>query len=132
MPVPLQCDGIPLTPYLRGEQPADARTAAHYEWDWRDVFIALDPTGHPWPHDRRLERQNLAVLRTDEHAYVQFGNGDWMCFDLAADPTWRTLVDDPAIVLPLAQQMLVWRQQHLDRQLTGMLLRNGGIGRRPD
>jgi hypothetical protein len=28
--------------------------------------------------------------------------------------------------------MLVWRQQHLDRQLTGLLLRDGGIGRRPD
>ena len=26
----------------------------------------------------------------------------------------------------------VWRQAHLDRQMTGMLLRNGGIGRRPE
>ena len=55
-----------------------------------------------------------------------------MCYDLATDPTWLTLETDPAVVLPLAQQMLVWRQQHLDRQLTGMLLRNGGIGRLPD
>jgi hypothetical protein len=28
--------------------------------------------------------------------------------------------------------MLLWRQHHLDRQLTGMLLRDGGIGRLPD
>jgi hypothetical protein len=35
-------------------------------------------------------------------------------------------------VLPLAQRMLVWRQLHLDRQLTGMLMRDGGVGRRPD
>ncbi|MFM8310338.1 MAG: hypothetical protein ACKOAZ_00405, partial [Ilumatobacteraceae bacterium] len=84
----------------------------------------------PW--DRRLERQNLAVLRNDTHAYVQFGNGDWLCFDLAADPTWCTRIDDPTVVLPLAQQMLVWRQQFLDRQFTGMLLRDGGIGRWPD
>lgn len=129
-PVPLQCDGVPLTPFLRGEQPAEWRDAAHYEWDWRDVFISDTP--HEWPWDRRLERQNLAALRNSTHAYVQFGSGDWLCFDLAADPTWRTHVTDPAVVLPLAQQMLVWRQVHLDRQMTGMLLREGGIGRRPD
>ena len=129
-PVPVQCDGMPLTPFLRAEQPEEWRDAAHYEWDWRDAFI---PQGvHQWPWDRRLERQNLAVLRTDTHAYVQFGDGGWLCYDLAADPRWTTLTTDPAVVLPLAQQMLVWRQQHLDRQMTGMLLRDGGIGRRPD
>ncbi len=129
-PVPLQCDGLPLTPFLRAERPEHWRTSAHYEWDWRDVFISSDP--HAWPWDRRLERQNLAVVRTQTHAYVQFGNGDWLCFDLAADPTWQTQVTDPSVVLPLAQEMLVWRQEHLDRQMTGMLLRQGGIGRRPD
>lgn len=129
-PVPLQCDGMPLTPFLRGDEPDEWRDAAHYEWDWRDAFI---PQGvHQWPWDRRLERQNLAVLRTDSHAYVQFGDGGWLCFDLEADPQWTTRTTDPAVVLPLAQQMLVWRQHHLDRQMTGMLLRDGGIGRRPD
>jgi hypothetical protein len=37
------------------------------------------------------------------------------------------------VVLPLAQRMLVWRQTHLDRQLTGTLLRRTGLaGRTPD
>lgn len=85
-----------------------------------------------WPVDRRLEQQNLAVLRDERHAYVQFGDGDWLCFDLAADPTWQTKVTDPVVVLPLAQAMLAWRQQHLDRQLTGVLLRHGATGRMPD
>jgi arylsulfatase A-like enzyme len=129
-PVPLQCDGMPLTPWLRGETPTNWRNEAHWEWDWRDAFI---PMGAPlWPVDRRLERQNLAVVRTATHQYVQFGDGDWLCFDLAADPTYNTRVSDPAVVLSLAQRMLVWRQQHLDRQLTGLLLRDGGIGRWPD
>ncbi|MBI4932826.1 MAG: sulfatase-like hydrolase/transferase [Actinobacteria bacterium] len=130
-PVPLQCDGLPLTPVLRGERPAEWRREAHYEWDWRDVFIQRDD--HPWPWDRRLERQNLAVVRDQRYAYVQFGDGDWLCYDLAADPTWQTKVDDPAVVLPLAQKMLVWRQQHLDRQLTGTLIKKSGLtGRIPD
>ena len=128
-PVPAQCDGFPLTPFLLGEQPPHWRDAAHYEWDWRDVFIPLGGNDGPW--DRRLERMNLAVLRSDSHAYVQFGDGDWLCYDLATDPTWQTLVTDATIVLPLAQAMLAWRQNNLDRELTGMLLRNGGIGRVP-
>lgn len=128
--VPLQCDGLPLTPFLDAQQPPHWRTAAHYEWDWRDAMI---PFGNwQWPWQRTLERRNLAVARTTDHAYVQLGDGDWLCFDLAADPTWCTTTTDPAVVLPLAQRMLVWRQQHLDRTLTGMLMRGGGIGRRPD
>lgn len=132
LPVPTQCDGFPLTPFLRGEQPPRWRSAAHYEWDWRDAFIMMEPNReHTWPWKRSLERRNLAVVRTNSHAYVQFGDGDWICFDLAADPGWQVTTTDPAVVLPLAQRMLVWRQQHLDRTLTGMLMRDGGIGRRP-
>ena len=81
----------------------------------------------------RSYEANLAVVRNDTHAYVQFGNGDWLCFDLATDPTWQTRVTDATVVLPLAQQMLVWRQTHLDRQLTGTLVRRTGVaGRTPD
>jgi arylsulfatase A-like enzyme len=128
-PVPAQCDGFPLTPFLRGERPASWRDAAYYEWDWRDVFI---PHGdHEWPWDRRLERQNLAVRRSRDRAYVHFGDGSWRCFDLAADPTWQTEVTDPAIVLTEASAMLSWRSRHLERTMTGMLLQDGGIGRRP-
>jgi len=127
--VPAQCDGFPLTPFLRGEPPSTWRDAAYYEWDWRHVFI---PNGdHPWPWDRRLERQNLAVRRSRDHAFVHFGDGSWRCFDLAADPTWQTEVDDPAIVLGEAAAMLSWRSRNLDRTMTGMLLEDGGIGRRP-
>jgi arylsulfatase A-like enzyme len=130
-PVPLQCDGMPLTPFLRGERPLRWRAEAHYEWDWRGILIQMED--HPWPWDRELERCNLAVLRDDRHAYVQFGNGDWLCFDLKIDPTWCTQVTDPAVVLPLAQRMLTWRQNHLDRQLTGTLVGKSGVaGRTPD
>ena len=129
VPVPAQCDGFPLTPFLHGKRPASWRDAAYYEWDWRDQFI---PHGdHEWPWDRRLERQNLAVRRSRDRAYVHFGDGSWRCFDLAADPTWQTEVTDPAVVLTEASAMLSWRSRHLDRTMTGMLLQDGGIGRRP-
>ena len=129
-PVPLQCDGLPLTPFLEGDEPAWWRDAASWEFDWR---FALIPFGeYPWPWDRRLEQQHLAVRRTDDTAYVQFGDGSWLCFDIGADPTWRTPVTDPARILRLTQDMLVWRSRHADRTHTGLLVEDGGKGRWPD
>ena len=127
--VPAQCDGFPLTPFLRGAPPPRWRTAAHWEYDWRGELIGRVP--HEWPWERVLERQHLAVLRSADGAYVQFGDGSWRCFDLAADPSWRTEVVDPARVLPLAQEMLTWRSRHTDRTLADMLVMDGGIGRWP-
>jgi hypothetical protein len=103
--------------------------AAHWEWDWRASFIPHGP--HPWPWDRRLETMNLTVRRTREAAYVHFGDGSSLAFDLAADPTWRTALTDAAAVLAQAQGLLTWRAQHLDRTMTGFLVENGGIGRWP-
>jgi arylsulfatase A-like enzyme len=128
-PVPAQCDGLALTPLLRGESPKEWRTCAAYEYDWRHHLIRTRE--RTWPLDRSLERQNLAVLRYDDAAYVQFGDGSWLAFDLAQDPTWRTTFDDPSRVMSMAQDMLVWRSRHLNRELTGMLNEHGGIGRFP-
>ena len=126
--VPLQCDGVPLTPFAARRGPAVvARRGVTGSGTGATSFIARRPT--PWPWDRRLERQNLAVRRSAELAYVQFGDGSWRCFDLAADPTWRTEIADPARVLPMAQAMLTWRSTHAERTLTDMLLERGGIGR---
>jgi len=130
-PVPSQCDGLPLTPFLRGEQPERWRDAATYEWDWRDQVISSGRADE-WPWER-LERYHLTVRRSADRAYVQFGDGSWLCFDLAADPTWATTIDDPAVVLPEAQAMLLWRSRHADRGHTGMLItENGAVGRWPN
>lgn len=133
-PTPAQCDGRSLVPWLAGDSPDDWREMATWEYDWRQIYITNDADGSAlnWPTDRRLERQHLCVQRDEDHAYVQFGNGDWLAFDLATDPTWRTAIDDPARVLPLAQRMLTWRSQHTQRRLSGFKLESGGVGRWPD
>jgi arylsulfatase A-like enzyme len=128
--VPAQCDGLPLTSFLSGESPLWWREEAHWEYDWRWEYIPFGP--HPWPWDRRLESKHLSVSRSDSLAYVQFDDGNWRCFDLASDPTWRTEVTDSAVVLERAQAMLTWRSKHADRTLTDMLLINGGMGRLPE
>ena len=118
---PVQCDGLPLTLWLDGERPPWWRSAAHWEFDWRTMVGAQNG----WPWARTPERQNLAVLRTEDVGYVQFGDGSWRCFDLRTDPTWRTWTEDPAIVLDAAQQMLLWRSEHADRTLTGYVIGAG-------
>jgi arylsulfatase A-like enzyme len=127
--VPLQCDGLPLQPLLGGAAPPWWRSAASWEFDWRHLELRVATPGDPW--DRRLERHHLTVRRCDAAAYVQFGDGSWCCFDLRTDPTWRAPLSDPARVLSLAQEMLVWRAEHGDRTLSDFLLEDGGIGRRP-
>jgi arylsulfatase A-like enzyme len=126
--IPSQVDGRTLTPLLDGAE-LEWRTAAHYEWDWRYFFIGSRRA--PWPHDRTLERQNLAVSLSADVAYVQFGDGSFKCFDLLEDPTWRTECRDDSRILRAAQELLVWRQEHLARDTTDLLLRPDRPGRWP-
>ncbi len=128
--IPAQCDGLPLTPFLEGLPPPWWRSAAAWEFDWR--HLSLPARAFDWPWERRLERANLAVRRFDDAAYVQFGDGSWRCYDLVADPTWRTEVADPGRILACVQSMLAWRAEHTDRTLTSFLLEHGGVGRWPE
>lgn len=129
-PVPLQCDGSPLTEFLDGTTPERWRTAAHWEYDWRSAYLQAGIVPD-WPRDRRLERSNLAALRTERYLYVHFGDGSHWCLDLVADPGGGAVVDDPTVIVELANEMLTWRATHLDRRLAGMLTLDGGIGRIP-
>lgn len=128
--VPAQCDGMPLAAFLAGEQPEWWRSEAHWEYDWRWEYIPFGP--HEWPWDRRLESKHLAVVRSESYAYVQYDSGDWLCFDLSADPAWLAEVTDPAVVLECAQSMLTWQSKHADRTLADMLVIGGGMGRIPE
>ncbi len=125
---PVSCDGRSLHSVMAGET-AGAREAAHYEWDWR--FSLISDAERTWPRSRRLSFANLATRVTDDHAYVQFGDGSALSFDLAADPTWRTECTDAARTLEAAQAMLAWRQQHAAREWTDLLLTPQRPGRWP-
>ena len=126
--VPAQFDGRVMSPLFEGLDVA-WRTSVHYEWDYRALSLAS--ATQPWPFDRSLSRQNLAVSLNAETAYVHFGDGSHLCFDLATDPTWRTPVTDTYRILAAAQEMLAWRQEHLAREYTDLLLEPARPGRWP-
>jgi arylsulfatase A-like enzyme len=125
-PVPLQCDGRPLTAWLRGGAvPDDWRSETHFEFDFRDPDSPLIEE----LFGLTLEECALAVLRDDHGKYVQFSGHRTLppiFFDLDADPAQiHNVAADPAYapkVLEYAQRMLAWRMQHTERTLTGMKL----------
>ncbi len=120
LPIPRQCDGRSLRPFLDGEHPANWRDAVYWEFDWR--FFTPGRSGDSWPHDRRSVLHQLTVRRSADVAYVQFADGEALTYDLALDPTWRTMLDDPERSWAEARALLAWRAQHADRTLTGVFL----------
>ena len=120
IPVPRQCDGRSLQVFLDGEQPQEWRDAAYWEFDWR--FFTAGRDGASWPNDRRSVGHQLTVRRSEDVAYVQFADGDALVYDLAVDPTWRTMLEDPKRAWEEARAMLAWRAQHTERTLTGTFL----------
>jgi arylsulfatase A-like enzyme len=124
--VPLQCDGRPLTGFVRGTAAADDepawRTETHFEFDFRDAGSDLLERAF----GLTLEECSIAVLRDDHGKYVHLAGMPALFFDLdtdadqivnrAADPGYA------ATVLAYAQRMLSWRMQHQERRLTGMKL----------
>jgi arylsulfatase A-like enzyme len=123
-----QCDGRSLTRLMAGDDDG-WRTAAHYEWDYRGDWIGQNRSA--WTIDQSIGNQNLTVSVSDQLSYVQFGDGTFRCFDLKRDPTWRTECTDADRILAGAQEQLVWRQAHLRRDMTDMLLGPYRLGRWP-
>jgi arylsulfatase A-like enzyme len=124
--VPLQCDGRPLTGFLRddGEQVGEAawRAETHFEFDFRDAGSDLLEQAF----DLTMEECSIAVLRDDHGKYVHFAGLPAIFFDLDTDPDQIVnRADDPAYaaaVLTYAQRMLSWRMRHEERTLAGMKL----------
>ena len=127
---PQQCDGRSLRPFLTGDVVERWRTAASWEFDWSGSLISRDDP--EWVWSSALTRCSLAVRRNETHAFVQFADGDFLCFDLASDPTWRTYEKDLQVALRLSSEMNAWRMQHNAHEFTGFLVQNGGVGRWPD
>lgn len=126
LPIPEQCDGASLRPFLNGESPEGWRSEVHFELDFRDPE-------HRRPQTElglRTDQCSLAVVRDQRFKYIHFAALPPLLFDLQDDPDeLHNLARDPAhaaLVLDYAQKMLSWRMSHADRGLTGIRLGPGG------
>jgi arylsulfatase A-like enzyme len=127
LPVPVECDGSSLLPFLEGRQPGGWRREAHWEYDFRDiegglVEAALGLTG---------DQCTLNVIRDERYKYVHFTALPPLFFDLAADPhEFRDVAREPSyqnLVLEYAQRMLSWRMVHDERTMTNMFVTPSGL-----
>lgn len=126
LPVPSQCAGSSLRPFLEGTVPTRWREAAHWEWDFRDALAAA---GVDVGID--LDQCVLAVRREKDRKYVHFAGLPPAFYDLAGDPDeLHNLADDPsrqAEVLECAQRMLSWRLSSDDQTLANLTATPDGI-----
>jgi arylsulfatase A-like enzyme len=131
--IPLQCDGRPLTSFLRPpaatrspdavvDAEAPWRADVHFEFDFRDAGSDLLEQAF----GLTLEECSIAVLRDDHGKYVHFAGMPAIFFDLDTDPEQIVNVGGDAAysarVLAYAQRLLSWRMQHQERTLSGMKL----------
>ncbi len=125
--VPLQCDGLSLGPFLRGEgAPANWRHEAHWEYDFRNA----DDDSAERKLSLTLHQCAMNVIRDRDFKYVHFTKLPPLLFDLRRDPgEFKNCADDPSYlptVLKYAQKLLSWRMNHDEHALTHIALKADG------
>lgn len=127
LPIPRQCDGHSLMPFLRGETPATWRRAVHWLYDFRDPVDNLPET--------RLgissSECNLLVHRDAEFKYVHFAALPPLLFDMKNDPDeTRNLAEEPdyqGVVLDCLQDLLSWRMRYEYGELANLSTSDKGL-----
>ena len=124
-PLPLQCDGRSLLPFIRADPPADWRDEVRWEFDFRIPQLLPHPLG------MRMDQAILAVVRTAERKYVHFPTLPIVLEDLTNDPHELCDVSTDARyrddLLAMKDRMLNWRIEYAERTLGGMMLTADGV-----
>ncbi len=126
-PIPRQCDGRSLLPFLHNKTPDNWRQEVHWEYDFRDV--KSDHIERAMGID--MDDCQLNVIRDNDYMYVHFTNNPPLLFDLRKDPhTVRNVIDQPeyaATALAYSQKLLSWRMHNDERLLTAYVVSRDGI-----
>jgi arylsulfatase A-like enzyme len=124
-PLPLQCDGCSLLPFVHGGPPKDWRDEVRWEFDFRI------PQLRPHPLGMRMDQAILAVVRTADRKYVHFPTLSNVLEDLVEDPDeLRDVSADPSYrddLVAMKDRMLNWRIEYAERTLGGMMLTSDGV-----
>jgi arylsulfatase A-like enzyme len=125
--VPLACDGVSLTPWLRGDTPATWRDAVQFEYDLRGGW----PEPATLPDGAAPEAGPMAAMRTRRWKLVHMPGLPSVLYDLAADPDeLRNIAADPAarpLLLEASQRMLDARLTHAAASHTGVVATPDGL-----
>ncbi|MBE7637237.1 sulfatase-like hydrolase/transferase [Sneathiella sp. P13V-1] len=126
-PIPNQCNGLSVKPWLEGKDPENWRDAVHWLFDYRDIKNELPEQAFGLNHNQC----NMMVYRDAQFKYVHFVAQPPLLFDLVNDPEeTRNLAEEPdyqAVVLDYAQKMLSWRMENENHTLDGYLVTAQGM-----
>jgi len=124
---PRQCDGHSLAPFLLRQHPSDWRTAAHWEFDFRDTLTS----GLMAALGLSAETANLAVWRGERFKYVHFAALPPLLFDIGEDPAeMQNLVNQDlmnSVRCELAGELMSWRMASDEKSLTGCHVSSSGL-----
>ncbi|GAB4175950.1 MAG: alkaline phosphatase family protein [Thalassobaculales bacterium] len=121
LPIPDQCDGLALSPFLAGGEPEAWRDAAHWSFDLRDVREKEAERWFSLPSDRL----SLMVRREAGMKYVHCAALPPLL--LGADDL--SVLEDTGECLRMAQAMLSFRLAHEYGALDRLAAGPGGIRR---
>lgn len=131
LPIPRQCDGQSLMPWLRGLTPQRWRMEAHWEYDFRDVG---DP-GLERALGIEMDHCQLNVIRGERYKYVHFTGLPPLFFDLESDPAELVnLAGDQRYARDMSSSMsklLSWRMANDERELTAVQVSRERVYSRP-
>lgn len=126
-PVPAECNGHALQPWLGGETPASWRQSTFWEFDFRGPVSLHFERALGLSSDQCV----LNVIRDDDFKYVHFVGLPPLLYDLRSDPGELTdRAADPAmapIVADRARRLLTHRMLHAERTLANAMLTSRGV-----
>lgn len=130
IPVPDTMDGVPLTPFLKGEETPQWRRYSVSELDFGDP---VSPT--IWQEELGLKSDecSLAIIRSDSHTFVQF-NADLppVLFEHTQKGEHENRALDPdmmAMRLEMTEALLKHRMTHAEGQFSRIMITPEGAVR---
>jgi arylsulfatase A-like enzyme len=118
LPVPAQCQGRSLRPFLEGGSVEGWRTSTHWEFDFR-VFAR--------EAGLLLTACNLAAHRDRSGKYVHFAGMPPIFYDLESDPDETRPLHDHPEMARYAAELLDWRMRSDDETLARRLATPHGM-----
>tara|TARA_Y100000741_G_scaffold62585_1_gene44478 strand:+ start:9837 stop:11315 length:1479 start_codon:yes stop_codon:yes gene_type:complete len=118
LPIPEQCQGRSLTPFLKEGKAPKWRDKTHWEFDYR-VFANMI--------DLPLDECHLVVERTETTKLVKFGEYPAIYFDLENDPNEQNPLTDHPLMEEAIQSLNSWMPPFRKSELVNRLATPDGM-----
>ena len=118
LPIPEQCQGRSLKPFLEEGKASKWRDRTHWEFDYR-IFANMI--------DLPLDKCHLVVERTENTKLVKFGGYPAIYFDLKNDPNEQNPLTEHPLMTEAIQNLNSWLPPFRKSELVNQLATPDGM-----